>query len=175
MWPLFLRSWVLLWEEFAATFHTHALERSLKWVLIIKLGLTREKKEKNVFLHSGNPTNQGIIVSEAGRKDIKNHSSSSSSNANWGNHSFETLWRNILGSFGEEKLTKLSGILIYFTGAILKQPKCLGQFECQGQAERFCVFDLILLSTEVGTRGINLRATGVGKLYLHIFLKTLVH
>ena len=56
-----LKKLSFIMREFAATFHTHALELSLKWVLIIKLGLTREKEGKNVFLHSGNLTNQGII------------------------------------------------------------------------------------------------------------------
>lgn len=86
-----LKKLSFIMREFAATFHTHALERSLKWVLIIKLGLTREKEEKkciSAFWKSYKSRNYS--VSEAG-KDIKNHSSSSSSNANWGNHSFETL------------------------------------------------------------------------------------
>ena len=78
-------------REFAPTFHTHALELFLKWVLIIKLELTSEKKRKkciSTFQKSNKSRN--YRMSEAG-KDIKNHSSSSPSNANWGNHSFETL------------------------------------------------------------------------------------
>ena len=59
-------------REFAPTFHTHALELFLKWVLIIKLGLTSEKKkEKNVFLHSRNPTNQGIIECQKQEKTLR--------------------------------------------------------------------------------------------------------
>ena len=66
-----LKKLSFIMREFAATFHTHALELSLKWVLIIKLGLTREKEEKNVFLHSGNLTNQGIIECQKQEKTLR--------------------------------------------------------------------------------------------------------
>ena len=58
-------------REFAATFHTRSLELSLKRVLMIKLGLTKEKEEKNVFLHSGYPTNQGIIECQKQEKTLR--------------------------------------------------------------------------------------------------------
>ena len=38
-------------REFAPTFHTHALELFLKWVLIIKLELTSEKKKKKMYFY----------------------------------------------------------------------------------------------------------------------------
>ena len=44
-----LKNLSFIMREFAATFHIHALELSLRWVLIIKLGLTREKEEKTYF------------------------------------------------------------------------------------------------------------------------------
>lgn len=66
-----LKKLSFIMREFAPTFHTHALELSLKWVLIIKLGLTRGKKEKNLFLHSRNPTNQGIIECQRQEKTLR--------------------------------------------------------------------------------------------------------
>lgn len=80
--------------------------------------------------------------------------------------------------FFEKEINKLSGVLISFTWAILKQPKCLSQFECQEQAKIFikgtCVSDLILGSTEKDPRELILEQPE-WEFYLYIFLKTFVH